>query len=160
MAIYVTQTQKFLVRLALEVSGADERLCEPKLIDDMIRAMLVIEQGRMQAYMLNGFKWSCASRNRREPLAVSDDRDQLERSVDWFHQYIDNVRCEASRRIRANRARLAKEWEQYPRELHEDEDWEMDDRYPDRDDPMHADHANWDEAPRQLPVGHADEDAA
>lgn len=108
MSIRVTQTQQFIVREALEASGADPRLADPELIDDIIRAILVIEEGQMQAYMLRGFKWSCRSRNRREPFNVARDQQELQQSVEHFHQRIEQMPGEATRRIRGNRARRLK----------------------------------------------------
>lgn len=160
MTIHVTETQKFLVRSALEVSGADERLTDPKLIEDMIRAMLVIEQGRMQAYMLRGFNWSCISRNSREPLAVSQDKDELERSVDWFHEHIDHAREEPARRIRGNRKRRIRKLFLDAQHLQRYAGQQLRELEQRRRGVFNPDAVNWYGVPRQLPVGYLDEDAA
>ena len=111
MTIHVTQTQKLIAEAALAAAGADDRLRDPVLIDDMIRAMLVIEEGRMQAYILRGFKWSNHSRNRRDPLGTFLDRHNLDRAVEAFHGTIEEATGEAARRIRGNRARRQREFE-------------------------------------------------
>lgn len=149
MTIHVTETQRFILRTALDVSGADERPHDPGLIDDIIRAMLVIEEGRMQPYMLRGFNWSCSSRSRREPLAVSRDREQLERSVEWFHQRIDAAGGEPARRIRGNRARRFKQLLQEAQEMQEAADQQVRDLLLGRRN-LHRNPANRDEEPRRL----------
>jgi hypothetical protein len=111
MTIHVTETQQFIVRAALEVSNADERLLDPKLIDDMIRAMLVIEGSGMQAYMLRGSKWSHRSRYWQDPAKATQEREELGLCVEWFQEHIDQARGEAARRIRGNRARRQRELE-------------------------------------------------
>jgi hypothetical protein len=111
MTIHVTETQQFIVRAALEVSNADEGLLDPKLIDDMIRAMLVIEGSGMQAYMLRGSNWSHCSRYRQDPAKATQEREELGLCVEWFQEHIDQARGEAARRIRGNRARRQRELE-------------------------------------------------
>lgn len=105
MTIHVTQTQKLVAEAALAAVGADNLASNPEIIEDVVRAMLVIEQGHMQAYMLRGFTWSNRSRNRRDPLGTFLDRHNLDRAVDAFHDSIDGAKGEAARRIRGNRAR-------------------------------------------------------
>lgn len=151
MTIHVTETQRFILRTALEVSGADERLRDTDSINDIIRAMLVIEEGRMQPYMLRGFNWSCRSRGRREPQVVSRDIEQLERSVEWFHQHIDAAGGEPARRIRGNRARRFKQLLQEAQEMQEAADRQVRDLLLGRRDVFHRNPANWDEEPRRLP---------
>lgn len=151
MTIHVTETQQFILRAALEVSGADERLRDPDLINDMIRAMLVIEEGRMQPYMLRGFNWSCSSRSRREPLAVSRDIEQLDRSVEWFHRHIDAASGEPARRIRGNRARRFKQLLQKAQEMQEAAERQVRDLILGRREVFPRNPANWDEEPLRLP---------
>jgi hypothetical protein len=112
MTIHVTETQKFIARAALEVSGADERLHDPQLIDDMIRAMLVIEGSGMQAYMLRGSEWSHRSRFWQDRETAIQQRKELGMCVESFLQYIDQARGEPARRIRGNRARRRREADQ------------------------------------------------
>ena len=109
MTITVTQTQKLVAETALSAVGANDMLRDPDTIDTLVRAMLVIESGHMQAYMLRGFNWSNRSRNRRDPLGTFLDRHNLEQSVEIFHGTIDGARGEAARRIRGNRARRQRE---------------------------------------------------
>lgn len=154
MTIHVTETQRFILRTALDVSGADERLRDPDLIDDIIRAMLVIEEGRMQPYLLRGFNWSCSSRSRREPLAVSRDREQLERSVERFHERIDVAGGEPARRIRGNRARLFKKRLREAQEMQEAAEREVRDLLLGRRN-LHRNPANRDEEPRRLHAAEA-----
>ena len=111
MTIHVTQTQKLVAEAALAAVGAHDTCRDPAVIEDLVRAMLVIEDGRMQAYMLRGFKWSCCSRGAQNPLGVAREMDDLTASVDWFHHYIENARGEAARRIRGNRVRRIKQVE-------------------------------------------------
>lgn len=111
MTITVTQTQKLVAEAALSAVGANDMLRDPDTIDTLVRAMLVIEGGHMQAYMLRGFKWSYRSRNRRDPLGTFLDRHNLDRAVEAFHDTIDGARGEAARRIRGNRARRERELE-------------------------------------------------
>ena len=109
MTINVTQTQKLVAEAALAAVGADDLARDPGAILDLVRAMLVIEQGHMQAYMLRGFNWSNRSRNRRDPLGTFLDRHNLDRAVEAFHGSIDGAQGEAARRIRGNRARRQRE---------------------------------------------------
>lgn len=111
MAIHVTETQRLITKAALEASGADQNLQNPAIVDDIVRAMLVIEKGHMQAYMLRGFNWSYRSRNRRDPLNTFLDRHNLETAVEVFQSSIDSAGGEAARRIRGNRARRVREAE-------------------------------------------------
>jgi hypothetical protein len=111
MAIYVTQTQKLVAEAALSAVGAHNLAQNPETIDDIVRAMLVIEKGHMQAYMLRGFNWSYRSRNRRDPLNTFLDRHNLETAVEVFQSSIDSAGGEAARRIRGNRARRVREAE-------------------------------------------------
>lgn len=111
MTITVTQTQKLVAEAALSAVGANDMLRDPDTIDTLVRAMLVIESGHMQAYMLRGFNWSYRSRNRRDPLGTFLDRNNLDRAVEAFHDTIDGARGEAARRIRGNRARREREEE-------------------------------------------------
>jgi hypothetical protein len=112
MTIHVTQTQKLVTEAALSAVGASEMLRDPAIIDTLVRAMLVIQAGGMQAYLFKGFKRSCMSRNRRQPEQVTREVEVLEASVHWFHEVIGQARGEAARRIRGNRARRIKQLEQ------------------------------------------------
>jgi len=111
MTINVTQTQKLVAEAALSAVGANEMLRDPANIDTLVRAMLVIEGGHMQAYMLRGFNWSYRSRNRQDPLGTFLDRHNLDRAVEAFHGTIEEAKGEAARRIRGNRARRKREEE-------------------------------------------------
>jgi hypothetical protein len=156
----VTDTQRFIARAALAASGADERLDDPKLIDGMIRAMLVIEQGHMQAYMLRGFNWSHRSRFWQDPEKARRERAEFLECVEGFHQYIDQVPCEAARRIRGNRKRRIKEMVQEAQHLQQYAGQQLRDLEQRRRGEFNPDAANWDEAPRQLHLGQPGEDAA
>jgi hypothetical protein len=160
MTIHVTETQQFIVRTALEVSNADERLLDPKLIDDMIRAMLVIEGSGMQAYMLRGSKWSHRSRYWQDPAKATQQREELGLCVEWFQEHIDQARGEAARRIRGNRKRRIREMVQEAQHLQRYAGQQLRELEQRRRAMFNPDAANWDEAPRQLPLGHPDEDAA
>jgi hypothetical protein len=109
MTINVTQTQKFVAQAALAAVGADHLAENPAAVDQVVRAILVIQQGRMQGYMLNGFNWSCSVRKRREPVNAFLDRHNLEEAVKTFMASIDGAKGEAGRRIRGNRARRRRE---------------------------------------------------
>lgn len=111
MTIHVTKTQQLIAHAALQAVGAPENLRDPAVVDHVIRAMLVIQEGRMQAYMLKGFNWSCNVRKRREPVNAFLDRHNLERAVEAFHLSVVGAQGEAARRIRANRARRQREAE-------------------------------------------------
>lgn len=160
MTIHVTETQKFLVRSALEVSGADERLLDPKLIDDTIRAMLVVEAAGMQAYMLRGSNWSHRSRYWQDPDKAQQDRADLLLCTERFEAYIDQARGEAARRIRGNRKRRLRELVQDAENLKRYAGQQLRELEQRRRGVFHPVAANWHEAPRQLPVGHPDEDVA
>lgn len=118
MAMHVTETQRFITKTALQASGAHPNLQDPEIIDDIVRAMLVVEKGHMQAYMLRGFNWSYWSRKRRDPLNTFLDRHNLDTAVEVFHSSIDSAGGEAARRIRANRARRVREAERAAAEYH------------------------------------------
>ena len=109
MTINVTQTQKLVAEAALAAVGADHLAEDPAAINDLIRAMLVIEKGRMQAYMLRGFNWSYRARYWQDPEKVRLERSELDETVEWFHGHINAARGEAARRIRGNRARHIRE---------------------------------------------------
>lgn len=118
MAMHVTETQRFIIKTALQASGAHPNLQDPEIIDDIARAMLVVEKGRMQAYVLRGFNWSYWSRKRRDPLNTFLDRHNLDTAVEVFHSSIDSASGEAARRIRGNRARRVREAERAAAEYH------------------------------------------
>lgn len=160
MTIHVTETQKFLVRSALEVSGADERLLDTNLIDDVIRAMLVVEAAGLQAYMLRGSEWSHRSRYGQDPAKAQQDRADLLLCTDHFSAYIDQARGEAASRIRSNRKRRIREMVQEAQHLQRYAGQQLRELEQRRRGVFNRDVANWDEAPRQLPVGHPGEDAA
>jgi hypothetical protein len=160
MTINVTQTQKLVAEAALSAIGANEMLRDPANIDTLVRAMLVIEGAHMQAYMLRGFNWSCMSRNRREPLEVARDRAELDQSVEWFHQSIDQARGEPARRIRGNRARRLKEMVREAEHLQQYAGQQLRELKMWRRGIFNLDAANWDGAPHQQRVGRPDEDAA
>jgi hypothetical protein len=109
MTIHVTETQKLVAEAALAAVGADHLAENPEAVDQVIRAILVIQKGGMKSYMLNGFKRSCMSRNRRHPLEVARDNAVLDESVEQFHGQIAYSNTKAARRIRYNRARMIKE---------------------------------------------------
>lgn len=111
MTIRVTQTQKLIAEAALAAVGANDLLKDPESIENVVRAMLVVEQGHMQAYMLRGFNWSYRSRNRNDRLGTFLERHNLEKAVEAFHGTIEGARGEAARRIRGNRARRQRELE-------------------------------------------------
>ncbi len=160
MTIHVTKTQQFIVRAALEVSGADARLVDAQLIDDIIRAVLVIQEGGMQAYMLKGFRWSCSARARREPRQVSRDTEELQECTEWFHHYIDEASGEAARRIRGNRKRSIMKMVQEAQHLQRFAGQQLQELELRRRGIFNPAVANWDEGPRHLPMFHANEDAA
>lgn len=160
MTIHVTETQKFLVRSALEVSGADERLLDQNLIDDVIRAMLVVESAGMQAYMLRGSDWSHRSRYWQDPAKAEQERADLLLCRERFEAYIDQARGQAASRIRANRKRRIREMVQKAQHLQRYAGQQLRELEQRRRGVFNPDAANWDEAPRQLPVGHPGEDAA
>lgn len=113
MTFHVTKTQKLIAEAALaSVGGAAPVLRDPEIVELMVRAMVVIEKGRMQSYMLRGFDWSCRSRGPQNSLEVDKDVDDLTNSVELFHHHIENARGEAACRIRANRVRRIKEIEE------------------------------------------------
>lgn len=157
MTIHVTKTQQFIARAALEMSGADERLLDPKLIDDMIRAMLVIEAAGMQAYMLRGHNWSSRSRCWQDPVKARQERAHLELCAEYFTRYLDQAQGEAARRIRGNRKRRIREMFQEAQQLQRDAGQQLRELEQRRRGVFNPDAANWDEAPRQLPVGAPDD---
>ncbi len=108
MTINVTQTQKLVAEAALAAVGADHLAQDPEAVDQVIRAILVIQKGGMKSYMLDGFQRSCMSRNRRHPLEVARDNAVLDASVELFHGHIGHSDTQAARRIRYNRSRLIK----------------------------------------------------
>ena len=160
MTIHVTETQKFLVRSALEVSGADEQLLDPKLIDDMIRAMLVVEGSGMQSYMLRGSEWSHRSRYWQDRVKATQQREELFMCVEWFNQSIDQAHGEAARRIRGNRKRRIKERIQEAQHVQHYAGQQLRELEQRRRGIFNPHAVNWDQEPRQLPVGRPDEDAA
>jgi len=160
MTIHVTATQKFITRVALEVSGADERLLDPQLIDDMIRAMLVVEASGMQSYMLRGSEWSHRSRYWQDPIRASQQREDLFKCVEWFNQSIDQGRGEPARRIRANRTRRIKEMVREAEHMQRYAGQRLRELEQRRWGVFNPDAANWDQVPHLLPMGRPDEDAA
>lgn len=122
MKFQVTKTQKLIIATALAAVDADLDHANQGVLEDVARAMLVIQSGGMQAYVLNGFEWSCRVRGRREPERVAEDRSQLGEAVLRLHGAIDEAKGEAACRIRGNRARRIREIEREAEALREQAD--------------------------------------
>lgn len=160
MTIRVTQTQKLIAEAALGAVGADNLASNPEIIEDVVRAMLVIEQGHMQAYMLRGFKWSHRSRFLQDPEKVRGERAELDQSVAWFQRHIDEAQGEAARRIRGNRKRRIKEMFLEALQAQRYAGQQLRELELRRRDMFNPEAANWDEEPRHLPMGLPNEGVA
>lgn len=104
----VTETQRLIADAALQAVDLyrDENVpSNDQLVEHVARAMLVIEQGGLQAYFLKGFQWSCRARARREPDQVREGVMALDQAVDAFSHSIASSRGRAASRIRGNRRR-------------------------------------------------------
>lgn len=116
MTIHVTDTQKLIATVALSTAGIPVGHPDDPLVADFVRAMLVIEKGGMQSYILNGFNWSCRSRGQHR-RQVLEELAELEQATEFFHQGIDTAHGEGARRIRGNRVRRIKEVERQAEHL-------------------------------------------
>lgn len=108
----VTETQKTITAKALEAVTLRYVDPEDPMIAEFARMMVVIQQGRMDAYFKRGFDWSCRARFQHDPDRVYDEVVDLKYTVDEFHERIKEARGEGARRIRGNRARLARQLQQ------------------------------------------------
>lgn len=108
----VTETQKTITAKALEAVTLRPVNPEDPILEDLSRMMVVIQKGRMDAYFKRGFDWSCRARYQNDPDGVEDERVDLEQTVHEFHERIKVARGEGARRIRGNRARLARQLQQ------------------------------------------------
>ncbi len=160
MTINVTQTQKLVAEAALAAVGADHLAQDPTAILDLVRAMLVIEQGHMQAYMLRGFNWSYRSRFLQDPEKVRRERAELDQSVEWFQRHIDEAQGEAARRIRGNRKRRIREMVQEAQHLQRYAVHQLRELEQRRRGMFNPEAANWDEEPHHLPMGLPNQGAA
>lgn len=104
----VTETQKTITAKALEAVTLRAVNPEDPMVADFARMMVVIQKGCMDAYFQSGFYWSCRARYQNDPDGVKDERIDLEQKVDEFHERIKLAEGEGARRIRGNRARLAR----------------------------------------------------
>lgn len=107
----VTETQRLIAVKALAVLGINAQ-DDDFLIEDFTRAMVIIQEAGMQSYFARGLKWSFISRSEQEQEQVEGERAALRDAVEYFSGTIDTARGKAACRIRANRARRARQYEE------------------------------------------------
>ena len=105
----VTQTQKLIAAKALEAATQQEVHPDDPRIHDFVQAMVIIQNGHMEAYFAQGTNWSLASRAQREPVQVAQERYDMETKIGDFHQAIATAQGEAARRVQENRRKRIRE---------------------------------------------------
>lgn len=106
---HVTTTQKLIVAKALQAATQRETTPDDLIVDDLARMMVIIQRGRMDRYFNKGFNWSLRSRRSAQPDQVVHDESDADDKAETFRQSIEQSTGVAARRIRANRARAARE---------------------------------------------------